>query len=153
MRHTEKTDKNMKTQISSLINGRANVVRDISCEKYAGVDELVGSSTEERAEITRKVIEENPDGMDIEVKGVRLHLDRYASCSGKTVWYKANLTREQYISIAGNDFPDNRLQWYAAIDIAMDMRVSVMRFSRRNERATWRQKQSIILDESFVKIL
>lgn len=153
MRHTEKTDKNMKTQISSLINGRANVVRDISCEKYAGVDELVGSSTEERAEITRKVIEENPDGMDIEVKGVRLHLDRYASCSGKTVWYKANLTREQYIAIAGNDFPDKRLEWCAYFDIDMSMIPRVTRFSRRNERSVWKEKMSIVLDEAFVTIL
>ena len=153
MRHTAKTDKNMKTQISSLINGRANVVRDISCEKYAGMDDIAGTNSAIREEIARKVLEENPDGMDVEVKGVRLHLGRYASCSGKTIWYNAEITREQYIAITGHDFPDRRLEWCAYFDIDMGMIPRVTRFSRRNERATWKQKQDIVLDEAFVTIL
>lgn len=143
----------MKTQIATLINGRMNVVRDLKCEKYAGINEIAGTNSTIREEIARKVIEENHDGMDIEVKGVRLHLGRYASCSGKTTWYNTKITREQYISITGNDFPDSRLQWCAYFDLSMDMIPRVTRFSRRNERATWKQKQDIVLDESFITIL
>lgn len=35
----------------------------------------------------------------------------------------------------------------------MSMIPRVTRFSRRNERATWKQKQDIVLDEAFVTIL
>lgn len=143
----------MKTQIATLINGRMNVVRDLTSEKYEGFNEIVGTNSGIREEIARKVIEENHDGMDIEVKGVRLHLDRYASCSGKTIWYNVKLTNEQYIAIAGNDFPDRRLEWCAYFDLSMNMIPRVTRFSRRNERATWKQKQDIVLDESFITIL
>lgn len=130
-----------------------NVVRDLTSEKYEGFNEIVGTNSGIREEIARKVIEENHDGMDIEVKGVRLHLDRYASCSGKTIWYNVKLTNEQYIAIAGNDFPDRRLEWCAYFDLSMNMIPRVTRFSRRNERATWKQKQDIVLDESFITIL
>ena len=80
-----------------------NVVRDLTSEKYEGINEIVGTNSGIREEIARKVLDENPDGMDIEVKGVRLHLGRYASCSGKTIWYNTELTREQYIAITGNE--------------------------------------------------
>lgn len=143
----------MKTQIKSLVNGRANVVRDEANEKYAGVEEIAGTNSIIREEIARKVLDENPDGMDIEVKGVRLHLGRYASCSGKTIWYNVELTHEQYIAIMGHDFPDRRLEWCAYFDLSMNMIPRVTRFSRRNERATWKQKQDIMFDESFVTIL
>lgn len=143
----------MKTQISSLINGRANVVRDLKCEKYAGINEIAGTNSTVREKIARKVLDENPDGMEVEVKGVRMHLGRYASCSGKTIWYNTKITREQYIDITGHDFPDRRLEWCAYFDIDMRMIPRVTRFSRRNERATWKQKQDIVLDESFITIL
>lgn len=143
----------MKTQIKSLVNGRANVVRDEENEKYAGMDEIAGTNIHIREEIARKVLDENPDGMDVEVKGVRLHLGRYASCSGKTIWYNVEITREQYIAIVGSDFPDRKLEWCAYLDIDMSMIPRVTRFSRRNERATWKQKQDIVLDEAFVTIL
>ena len=143
----------MKTQIKSLVNGRANVVRDEANEKYMGMDDIAGTNSAIREEIASKVMEENPDGMDVKVKGVRLHLGRYASCSGKTIWYNEEITREQYIAITGNDFPDSRLEWCAYFDLSMDMIPRVTRFSRRNKRATWKQKQDIVLDEAFVTIL
>lgn len=143
----------MKTQIKSLVNGRANVVRDEENEKYLGMDDIAGTNSAIREEIARKVLDENPDGMDVEVNGVRLHLGRYASCSGKTIWYNAEITREQYIAITGHDFTDRRLEWCAYFDIDMGMIPRVTRFSRRNERATWKQKQDIVLDEAFVTIL
>lgn len=143
----------MKTQINSLINGRANVVRDEANDKYTGMQEIVGTNTIIREEIARKVLDENPDGMDVEVNGVRLHLDRHASCSGKTVWYNTKINREQYIAITGNDFPDRRLEWCAYFDLSMNMIPRVTRFSRRNYRAAWKQKQDIVLDEAFVTIL
>lgn len=143
----------MKTQIKSLVNGRANVVRDDANDKYTGMQEIVGTNTIIREEIARKVLDENPDGMDVEVNGVRLHLGRYASCSGKTIWYNAEITREQYIAITGHDFPDRRLEWRAYLDIDMGMVPRVTRFSRRNDRAAWKQKQDIVLDEAFVTIL
>ena len=143
----------MKTQINKLMNGRANVVRDEENEKYAGMDEIAGTNSAIREEIARKVLDENPDGMDVEVKGVRLHLGRYASRSGKTIWYNAEITREQYIAITGHDFHDRRLEWCAYLDIDMSMIPRVTRFSRRHERATWKQKKDIVLDEAFVTIL
>ena len=143
----------MKTQIKSLVNGRANVARDEENEKYLGMDDIAGTNSAVREEIASKVLDENPDGMDVEVKGVRLHLGRHASCSGKTIWYNTELTREQYIAIVGRDFPDRRMQWSAYLDIDMGMVPRVTRFSRRNERATWKQKQDIVLDEAFVTIL
>lgn len=143
----------MKTQIKSLVNGRANVVRDEENEKYLDMEDIAGTNSAIRQEIASKVMEENPDGMDVEVKGVRLHLGRYASYSGKTIWYNVELTREQYIAIVGSDFPDRRLEWCAYFDIDMGMVPRVTRFSRRNGRATWKQKQDIVLDEAFVTIL
>lgn len=143
----------MKTQIKSLVNGRANVVRDEENEKYLDMDDIAGTNSAIRDEIASKVMEENPDGMDVEVKGVRLRLGRHASCSGKTVWYNAEITREQYIAIVGQDFPDRRMQWSAYLDIDMGMVPRVTRFSRRNDRAAWKQKQDIVLDEAFVTIL
>lgn len=128
-------------------------MRDMENGKYNGEREMTGTNAMERDEIARKVMDENPDGMDIEIKGVRLRLERRASCSGKTIWYHAELTRGQYIAITGNDFPDNGMQWCSAIDIDMDMRIRLTRFSRRNEMATWKQKMSVGLDEAFVTIL
>ena len=143
----------MKTQIATLINGRMNVVRDLTSEKYEGINEIVGTNSTIRKKIARKVLDENPDGMDVEVKGIRLHLGRYASCSGKTIWYNVELTHEQYIAITGNEFPDSRLEWCAYFDVDMSMIPRVTRFSRRNERSVWKEKMSIVLDEAFVTIL
>ena len=149
----------MKIQISNLINGYANVRRDETNEKYttavpatAPFSKYAGSPIKLREEIGDKVRAENPDGLDAEIMGRRFHLDRHASCSGKTVWFSAELTLEEHGLLMGEPYPSNN-EWRSALTIDSLMYVEVSRFMRRSEKAQWKQKASMYIGEEFVTIL
>lgn len=149
----------MKTQISKLINGHANVRRDESHSKYATAalattpfSKYVGSPIALREEVGGKVLAENPDGMDVEILGHKFHLNRHASCSGKTVWFSAELTLEEHGLLMGEPYPSNN-EWRSALTIDSLMYVEVSRFMRRSEKAQWKQKASMYIGEEFVTIL
>lgn len=149
----------MKTQISNLINGRANVRRDESHNKYATAalattpfSKYVGSPIELREEVGGKVLAENPNGMDVEILGRKFHLDRHASCSGKTVWFSAELTPEEHELLMGEPYPSNN-EWRSTLTIDSLMYVEVSRSMRRSEKAQWKEGASMYLGEEFVTIL
>ena len=149
----------MKTQISNLINGYANVRRDETNAKYATAalattpfSKYVGSPIALREEVGGKVLAENPDGMDVEILGHKFHLNRHASCSGKTVWFSAELTLEEHGLLMGEPYPSNN-EWRSALTIDSLMYVEVSRFMRRSEKAQWKQKASMYIGEEFVTIL
>ena len=149
----------MKTQISNLINGYANVRRDETNAKYATAapstapfSKYAGSPVKLREEIGEKVVTENPGGLDAEIMGRRFHLDRHASCSGKTVWFSAELTPEEHELLMGEPYPSNN-EWRSTLTIDSLIYVEVPRFMRRNERQQWKQKASMYIGEEFVTIL
>ena len=149
----------MKAQISHLVNGYANVRRDETHSKYttaapatAPFSKYAGSPARLREEIGAKVIAENPDGLDVEIMGRTFHLDRHASCSGKTVWFTAKLTPEEHELLTGEPYPSGN-EWQSTLTIDSLMYVKVTRFMRRNEKQQWRQKASMYLGEEFVTIL
>lgn len=149
----------MKTQISNLISGRENVVIQSSNEKYNNANKstshsgFAGTKREERDEIARRVIEENHDGMNIEIKGVFLSLNRISSISGKTVYFENEITEEDYKKIVGRDFPSTGSQWSAIFLINGDMTVEIHLSKRKNENRSWRYNSTQKIGEEFVTIL
>ena len=149
----------MKIQISNLINGYANVRRDETNAKYATAapstapfSKYAGSPIALRKEVGGKVLAENPDGMDVEILGHKFHLNRHASCSGKTVWLSTELTPEEHRLLMGEPYPSGN-EWRSTLTIDSLMYVEVSRFMRRNERQQWKQKASMYIGEEFVTIL
>ena len=148
----------MKTQITNLVNGRVNVRRNDNDVKYVSAISLTnksgysGSPITIRQDIGNKVIEENPESLSIEIQGKVLHLARHSSCSGKTVWYSADLTPEEHLAIMGEPYPSHN-EWCSIITIDMLMYVNVTRFMRKSEKAQWKEKASMYISEELVKIL
>ena len=148
----------MKTQITILVNGRVNVRRNDNDVKYVSAISLTnksgysGSPITIRQDIGNKVIEENPESLNIEIQGKVLHLARHSSCSGKTVWYSADLTPEEHLAIMGEPYPSHN-EWCSIITIDMLMYVNVTRFMRKSEKAQWKEKASMYIGEELVKIL
>lgn len=102
----------MKTQISDLINGNQNTIRDDSHPKYKTAEKAttyagkvgpnyVGTNSHERELVAKKVYEENPEVLRISVKGVELELPIEKSVSGKSWMWTTNLTQKQYDAICG----------------------------------------------------
>lgn len=148
----------MKTQITNLVNGRVNVRRNDNDVKYVSAISLTnksgysGSPITIRQDIGNKVIEENPESLNIEIQGKVLHLARHSSCSRKTVWYSADLTPEEHLAIMGEPYPSHN-EWCSIITIDMLMYVNVTRFMRKSEKAQWKEKASMYIGEELVKIL
>lgn len=147
----------MKTQITSLINGSKNVIRDDSNEKYMNASEATshvgyaGTNSVTRNEIAMKVADENPDKMRIAARGIDLELDRHFSCPGKTWWWNCELTEEQYVQLGGS-CTDGTIKAYS-MTVSMSCEVSICSFTKKSENAHWRQSKLEYLDESFITIL
>ena len=150
----------MKTQISHLINGQKDVVRDLNHPKYNNASPATshvgyaGSSHEEREEIANKVFDTNPHVLTVNVKGVVLNLHPYSSLSGKTRYYSASLTESEFMTILDLEHkPFNKHEGGYSLEVSCDMTVKLNKFSRRNENATWKFRGSINLGEEFIQIL
>lgn len=129
----------MKTQINHLISGTTGIV---------------GTSTAIRQEVGKKVLEENGDILRITIKGVELEMHRSCSCSGKSWWWTAELTTEQYAIITDNNTLgiSTQLNSYSLV-ISQDLHATVYVYHRANERQQWRSGWSQLIQESNITIL
>jgi hypothetical protein len=129
----------MKTQINHLVSGTTGIV---------------GTSMAIRQEVGKKVLEENGDILRIMIKGVELEMHRSCSGSGKSWWWTAELTEEQYAIITdGNTLGvSTRINSYS-LSISQDLRITAYVSHRANERQQWRQGWSQLIQESNITIL
>ncbi len=149
----------MKTQISNLINGSENTVRNLSASKYAAnsvgfhnkpnVPVNGGTPTAERNEIALRVAAENPGSLHIRANGVELSLTRHNSTSGKSWRWEAEITSAQYASITGSEAPvwsHKGARNSYGITVNMDCTVAVYATSGKKDC-------NVILGEEFIEIL
>lgn len=147
----------MKTQISNLINGSSNTIRNINAAKYAdniigthngqpNTPALGGTPTKEREAIAAAVAVENPESMSIKANGVVLNLTRHSSTSGKTWTWDADITGEQYAQIAGMAAPTWKSGASYSIQILKDCTVALYATSGK-------KGFSVTLGEEFIEIL
>lgn len=100
----------MKTQINNLINGKKNVIRQADHAKYLTANNATshigyaGTSASDRAQVAQQVAVENTGELNVEIKGVAISLTRNNSISGKSWFWAANLSNDQYVAITGSDF-------------------------------------------------
>ena len=147
----------MKTQIHNLINGCERILRNLEDPKYLDAKAatshvgFAGTNRKERNRIAELVREENMNGMDVEIRGIDIHLDYEESLSGKTCWWTAWLDADQYRALGGSNIGASACEKFK-LNINMDCTVETSRFARGNERQQWRQTNIMYLDESFVTI-
>lgn len=147
----------MKTQISNLINGSKNVIRDMEDSKYMTAKPatshigFAGTNRDERNEIAARVYEENGKTLKITAKGIDLTLPIHVSTTGKSWSWGCPLTEEQYVALGGR-YTDGTLKAYR-IEVTMRCEVILYSFTRKSEAAQWRCSNSTYLDESFVHII
>ena len=150
----------MKTQISSLIDGRKDVRIDPTNEKYINAPKASshtgfgGTNSKIRQEIGERVIAENPDGLRIKAFGKEFFLGKKTSTTGKTVWFAAELSAEDFALFAGYmpEFKEGvEISYF--INISMDMYVDVYCQTRNNERSQWRQRRDEYVGSEFITIL
>ena len=146
----------MKTQITNLINGRKNVIRNMEDPKYATAkpatshDGFAGTNREERNEVAEKVHRENPEALTIIARGVALTLPIAYSTTGKSWSWGCELTEAQYTALGGT-LTEGTLKAYR-LTVNMDCTATLYSFTRKSEAAQWRQSNMTDLDESFIQI-
>ncbi|HBV83565.1 MAG TPA: hypothetical protein DEB74_12415 [Lachnospiraceae bacterium] len=149
----------MKTQISNLINGAKNVIRDEEHEKYITAKQAAthvgyaGTYAKERQEISERVYHENSDTLHINVRGVELTLQIHKSMSGKSWYWSVSLTDKQFQQICHTSIGVGENLRSYELEINYDCRVYVQTFNRKNERRIWREGYTHYIDEAFVTIL
>lgn len=132
---------NVKTQINKLVHGTTHNIWG-----------QVGTKSEIRKAITCKVWSENPDGIDIEIRGMRLHLNAHWSCSGKTCLYSVDITDEQ-AGVLGVNMGVYKYFHQASLMIQPDMTVEVQTSARKTEGSQWKYRGSTRIAEAEVTIL
>lgn len=150
----------MKTQITSLIDGRKDVRIDPMNEKYINAPKASshtgfgGTNSKIRQEIGERVIAENPDDLHIRAFGKEFFLRKETSLSGKTVWFTSPLSTEDFALFAGYmpEFKEG-VEIKCSINISMNMYVDVYCHTRENERSIWRQRRDEYVGTEFITIL
>jgi hypothetical protein len=150
----------MKTQIQDIINGAENVIRMENHPKYINskvnsCGNFVGTAVDERNAIGEKIFAENGDEMRANIRGVELTLHRHSSSTGKTSWYSSELTPDEYAIICtGNTFEWPADMKFKSFDITIgkDCTVTVTRYGKKSEGATWKAREWNDLDGAFVTI-
>ena len=132
---------NVKTQINKLVHGTTHNIWG-----------KVGTKSEIREAIIQKVWEENPDGIDIEVRGMQFHLDAHWSVSHKTCIYSTVITDEQALAF-GVDMSVYQYLHQASIIIQADMTVELQTSARKTENHQWKFRGSTRIAEAEVTIL
>lgn len=115
---------------------------------------FAGTNYDERMEVAEKVISENPDSMVVSILGKTFELEKEQSLSGKTVWYRSEISLDDFMLISGYALPPfgkNEGKFY--LQINGDMRVELQKFSRRNENSQWKFRGSKYVGEEFVTIM
>lgn len=150
----------MKTQISNLINGAMNVIRDEEHEKYLTATQATshvgyaGTNDKERQEISARVYYENGDTLHVNVCGIELTLQIHKSLSGKSWYWSVSLTEKQFQQICCHtSIGVGKYLHSYVLEINYDCRVYVQTFNRKNERRIWREGYTHYIDEAFVTIL
>lgn len=146
-----------KTQIKDLINGDKAVYRNIKHPKYIdakliSLNEYVGSSSKERAEVRLKVLEENPRTMQVSLFGKELLLVR-SSAIGQAINFIGEITEEDFLLFTGNTYSpilDRERKYILSVTDNMTVQAEV--FTRRSENFSWRSKGWKYIDECFVSI-
>ena len=158
LHHKQQNEITMKTQISNLINGCKEVIRNMEDAKYMTAKPATshigyaGTNREERNEVAAKVYEENGDTLNITAKGIAITLPIHRSTTGKSWSWSCPLTEEQYVALGGQ-YTGGTLKSYS-LEVLMSCEVVLSSFTRRSEAAQWRSVEPITyLDESFIQIL
>jgi len=121
----------LKVQIKDLVNGG---------QGKAGTNQQV------RNDVAKKVIEQNPNKLHIEISGYKLTLNAHYSTSGKSVNYSTNIPIELYEKYFGNfGLPKESPKAY--IDISGDMRITMYTNSNKRFYNTIPNKDIKIIDE------
>lgn len=130
-----------KTQINTLINGNTTTT---------------GTPLETRKQIAAAVIQENPDTLAILINGVKLHLQRTFSTSGKTTWYESPLLSRETALAAGiaDSLVKGKEQAYTLTIYGEDMRTQLSSFTRKPD-GTWHNRYNTIhwIDNQQIQIL
>lgn len=148
----------MKTQISNLINGTKRIIRDENHPKYLNAkkssshDGYAGTNYQERMSVANKVLEENPDNLIIEIKGKRYTLDKYVSCSDKSVMFVGKITEEDFANITGSKSLFEHESLFS-IRINNDMTVCIDMFTRKYKNIPFKQRGTVNIDEAFITII
>lgn len=150
----------MKTQIQDIINGAENVIRMENHPKYISAKvnsygNFVGTFNDERNAIGKKIFAENGDEMHANIRGVELTLHRHSSTTGKNSWYSSELTSDEYAIICTGHpikWPDEMKFKSFDITIYNDCAVTVTRYGKKSEGATWKACEWNDLDGAFVTI-
>ena len=98
---------------------------------YAGTDSAI------RRDIAAKVIAENPEYMRIDILGREYILKASYSCSGKSVYYSAGISDEDFTHITGYAQPFTYEHSFSLF-ISCDMYVQVNMFTRKTPAAQWK---------------
>lgn len=150
----------MKTQIQDIINGAKNVIRMENHPKYSNAKvnsygNFVGTAIDECNAIGKKIFAENGDEMHANIRGVELTLHRHSSTTGKTSWYSSELTPDEAAII----YTGNKFEWptemkFKSFDITIrdDCTVTITRYGKKSEGATWKAREWSGLDGAFVTI-
>lgn len=134
----------MKTQINNLVQGSPSVR---------------GTSFEERERIALKVLQENPEELNVKIDDVIIiNMKIHKSISGLNAWYTATLNREDAITL-GLYTPDGKEEnhygerYLIELVIAQDMRIYVNCYKRRTSKCCWKQTYYTYFHNSRVIIL
>lgn len=148
----------MKTQISGLINGHKDVIRD-DHPKYEGAkkaqnhDGYIGSTDAERYDTARKVFSENPDFLKVSIRGKEYLLKKESSTTGKTSWYYREITPSEFLDITGYLCVPYSWECSFGLFVQGDMTVDIQSCVRKSERAQWKFRRRWYIGEELVTIL
>ena len=148
-----------KTQINGLINGQKKVIRDENHAKYSNAPKATshegfgGTNVEVREEIAAKVFAENPESILIEARGKQFTLKRCYTTTGKTSWYEASVTANDFLLLTGYKMLPYANEAHYMLKIEPDMKVCIVITTRSNERAQWKYSSTIYLGEELITIL
>ena len=128
----------MKTQISSLRNG--SIYKD-------------GTNYELRNEIASKVISENPEFINIEIKGIKLTLLPEYSTSGNLTGYSCDISLDQFKTIESIDYNPYTFESNFTFEIGADMKAQISKLTRKSVNHKWQFRGWDNIDEGLITIL
>lgn len=129
----------MKTQISDLKNG--------------SIHKNGGTSTERRMVIASKVISENPECMNILIKGVKLTLCPEFSVNNNLTGYCCDISLDQFKTIESIDYNPFVFESSFSFEIGADMKARISKCTRKSDNHQWQYRGWDNIDESLIEIL
>ena len=127
----------MKTQISSLRNG--SIHKD-------------GTNYETRKRIATKVIEENPEVLNVEIKGIKLSLIAEHSTSGYLTGYSCEISLDQFKEIESKDYNPFTFESCFTFEVGADMKAQISKFTRKSVNHKWQFRGWDNVDEKLITI-